>query len=32
MLITVGIWAIGILLVTLFYKITVSVRQEVASS
>ena len=32
MLIVLGIWAIGFLLVTLFYKITLSVRAEVAAS
>jgi molybdopterin-containing oxidoreductase family membrane subunit len=31
-LIVLGIWAIGFLLVTLFYKITLSVRAEVAAS
>jgi molybdopterin-containing oxidoreductase family membrane subunit len=32
MLIALGIWAIGLLLVTIFYKITLSVREEVAAS
>ncbi len=32
MLIVLGVWAIGFLLVTLFYKITLSVRAEVAAS
>ncbi len=30
-LIAVGIWAVGVLMVTLFYKITLSVREKVAS-
>jgi len=32
MLIALGVWAIGLLLVTVFYKITLSVREEVAAS
>jgi len=32
MLIALGVWAIGFLLVTIFYKITLSVREEVAAS
>jgi Ni/Fe-hydrogenase subunit HybB-like protein len=32
MLIVLGVWAVGFLLVTLFYKITLSVRAEVAAS
>ena len=32
MLIALGVWAVGFLLVTVFYKITLSVREEVAAS
>jgi hypothetical protein len=32
MLIVLGIWALGFLMVTVFYKITLSVREEVAAS
>ncbi len=32
MLIALGIWALGFLMVTVFYKITLSVREEVAAS
>jgi molybdopterin-containing oxidoreductase family membrane subunit len=31
-LIALGIWALGFLMVTVFYKITLSVREEVAAS
>ena len=31
-LIVLGIWALGFLMVTVFYKIALSVREEVAAS
>jgi molybdopterin-containing oxidoreductase family membrane subunit len=30
MAITLGIWAVGLVMITVFYKITLSVREELA--